>query len=294
MNLKQLFLASLVGTVVLTGCSSNETPETETETPGTQLEETGTGTETETTEGFTGTAKLERLYDATGAKTDVVVTEITFENGTPTDLSIDVLMDGQSKKELAMSGEYDMKNEGGNWAEQMELLEAYIVENDFDTTKVNISTDAGNTDAVTGVSIKVATYLTFVDELIANVKEGKTEQTGFTGVESAEQTVEGSTDVIMVDVVFDNGTPVNLVIDTKTDAGMKRELVEAGEYVMANESATWTEQVDALAAFIVANNFDLDAVTLSTDAGNTDAVAGVSIKVGGYLPVIQAALDQVK
>jgi hypothetical protein len=63
---------------------------------------------------------------------------------------------------------------------------------------------------------------------------------------------------------------------------------------MANETATWTEQIETLQKFIVENDFDLSKVTLSDDEGHTDAVSGVTIKVPSYLDSVKEALAQVK
>ena len=45
-----------------------------------------------------------------------------------------------------------------------------------------------------------------------------------------------------------------------------------------------------LAAFLAENNFDLSAVTLINEEGNTDAVTGVSIKVPALLEAVAEAL----
>ena len=52
--------------------------------------------------------------------------------------------------------------------------------------------------------------------------------------------------------------------------------------------------MDLLQKFIVDNNFDLSKVKLINDDGNTDAVSGVSIKVGTYVKAVQEVIDSVK
>ncbi len=63
---------------------------------------------------------------------------------------------------------------------------------------------------------------------------------------------------------------------------------------MANQSATWTEQIESLQDFIIENDFDLSKVILSDDEGHTDAVSGVSIKVPAFIASVEEALSQVK
>lgn len=103
--------------------------------------------------------------------------------------------------------------------------------------------------------------------------------------------IEGEDGTDIIEIVYDNGKPVNLNIDMiQEDGSSKRAASEEGTYDMGGEFA-WHEQMDLLEDFIVANNFDLSKVTLSDEAGHTDAVAGVSIKVSSYLPLIEQALE---
>ncbi|WP_300383311.1 hypothetical protein [Clostridium sp.] len=75
------------------------------------------------------------------------------------------------KKKVSADGKYVMKEgETKRWDEQMELLEVFIAENNFDLSKVKLTNDDGNTDAVSGVSIKVKTYLTALQEILDSVK----------------------------------------------------------------------------------------------------------------------------
>ena len=75
------------------------------------------------------------------------------------------------KSEASKSGAYDMKNEPGKkWHEQADLLEEFIVANDFDLSKVTLTNDEGNTDAVSGVTIKVKGYLDAVQDALDQAK----------------------------------------------------------------------------------------------------------------------------
>lgn len=127
--------------------------------------------------------------------------------------------------------------------------------------------------------------------------ETQTEQSqAFTGDKTVElPTGPEKEDTLITTVTFEEGKAVDVKIDVKqADGSMKKELAAAGKYPMANETAPWNEQVEALEKFIVENDFDLSKITLTNDEGNTDAISGVTIKVGGYLEGVQKALDEVK
>ena len=282
--LKGKLLIALASAVLFLGACSNETTEPQ-QAPETSQEAT--------TEGYTGEVKYETLYDPTGAKTDVVSITMNFESGKPTSVAIDVLMDGQSKKALAASGEYVMSQAEGalQWDAQIEAVETFLTENNFDTTKINITDEDGHTDTLTGVSMKVGTYVQLVQDLMDKVAAGETEF-GFSGSKKVEFEGEKGTDV--VEIVYNNGTPVNLNIDNiQEDGSSKRAASEEGTYDMGGE-LKWHEQMDLLEDFILANNFDTTKVNLTDEDGHTDAVTGVSIKVGSYLDLVTQALEQTK
>lgn len=118
----------------------------------------------------------------------------------------------------------------------------------------------------------------------------KVENETVENVKTFEFENEDTTDVITI-TYNEEGQPVDLSIDNiQADGSSKREAAENGTYDMGGE-LNWAEQVDALVAFIVENDFNLDTVTLTDEDGHTDAVSGVSIKVGHYLPLIEQALE---
>ncbi|MEN8078056.1 hypothetical protein ABFP60_13910 [Clostridioides difficile] len=120
----------------------------------------------------------------------------------------------------------------------------------------------------------------------------QTEQ-GFTGVKKAE--IAGEKDTTIAEVTFENGTPVAVNIDSKNaDGSMKSEASASGAYDMKNDGKKWHEQVDLLEEAIVDNKFDLSKINITDEEGHTDAVSGVSIKVGAYVEAVQEALDQAK
>ena len=118
--------------------------------------------------GFTG----EKVGEIEASNGNVTMATVQFENGKAVAVDIDVKQaDGSMKSEASKSGAYDMKNEPGKkWHEQADLLEEFIVANDFDLSKVTLTNDEGNTDAVSGVTIKVKGYLDAVEDALKQAK----------------------------------------------------------------------------------------------------------------------------
>ena len=165
MKKRSLLTLSLVGTAVLTACGKNE------ETPEVTLDVTVEETP-EVVEGYTGVAT--RVVEGESDSTQV---EVTFENGIPVGVEIDVILeDGTSKHELSTNGEYVMAEDGMAWHEQIDALETFLVENQFDFEKVPTIDEAGHVDSVSGVSISVGSYLSEVEELINQVEAGTYEE----------------------------------------------------------------------------------------------------------------------
>ena len=118
---------------------------------------------------FTGDRSVELPYDEEGK--DTIIATITFKENKPVDVNIDVKMeDGTMKKELSASGGYEMPGEIARWDEQIETLETFIVENEFDLSKITLVDEDGTTDAVSGVSIKVGSYIEGVQKALDEVK----------------------------------------------------------------------------------------------------------------------------
>ena len=290
MKFKKIVAICLLSTTLLVGCGSKN-----------EKDKSTNGSNVEQSQKFTGTKTYEKLYDETGKKGDVIVVNVEFKDGEAIKASLDVRQEnGTMKKEEAKKGNYVMKEgEAKNWGEQIELLEAFLNENKVDTSKVKITNDDGNTDAVSGVSIKVGAYVNAVKEVIDAVKDGKDLESGFTGAKIAETPYDPTgkkKDMVVTKVVFNHGKPVAVNVDVKQEDGsMKKKASEEGKYVMKEDEAKhWHEQMDLLEKFIAENNFDLLKVKLINDDGNTDAVSGVSIKVGTYVKAVQDVLDSVK
>lgn len=116
----------------------------------------------------------------------------------------------------------------------------------------------------------------------------------FTGVATATSPIEGTNDVIKVDVTFEGGNPVDVAIDVELEDGtLKSELSKSGEYVMTEEGLAWHEQIELMQDQLKANAFDIAAIELTED-GKTDAITGVSISVSDYVTVIEQLIADVQ
>ena len=124
-----------------------------------------------------------------------------------------------------------------------------------------------------------------------------TPEAKFSGVKTIELAYsETSKDMVVAEVTFENGVPKDVNIDVKLEDGtMKSKLSADGGYIMdPNAQYLWHEQIDLIENTIKENNFDLSKITLTDEAGHTDAISGVSMKISSYLNTVQKALDEVK
>lgn len=164
---------ALSAMLTFTACGSKEATAPET-TPETTVEATETPEET-TEEVAEPTVEVEeveenvkvgKVADADGGVTTATV---TYEAGAPVSIAFDYInADGSSKYEAAANGEYVMSEDGTPWNEQVDLLADFLKENDFDITKVTLTDEAGHTDAVTGVSIKVPALIQAAEAVLNN------------------------------------------------------------------------------------------------------------------------------
>lgn len=151
----RLLAAVVLSLAVFTGCGAKEeapatTPEASTEAAGTE------------------TAGSEVKKVEIPADKDTIVTEVTFENGQPVDVQIDIIMeDGSSKYEKAAAGEYVMVEGAENtWDKQIDALETFIKENNFDLSAITVN-EEGKTDVITGVSVSVPNLIQGVEQILA-------------------------------------------------------------------------------------------------------------------------------
>lgn len=138
--------------------------------------------------------------------------------------------------------------------------------------------------AFTGCGSKEAT----TETPVATAPAATTDE-AFTGEKVGEVADESGKTVATV--TFEAGKPVSVKFDyINADGSSKYEQAAAGTYVMSEGGIPWNEQVDAVAAFLAENNFDIEKVNLSDADGHTDAVTGVSIKIPDLLEAVKAAL----
>lgn len=204
----------------LVGCSSSDDK---------KEEEAPKEPEVSQEKGFTGEKTVETKYDA--EKPDMVVTTVTFEDGKPVGVNIDIKQeDGSMKSELSEKGEYVMKEgEENAWHEQMDLLEKFIVENDFDLEKITLTDDEGHTDAVSGVTVKVPAYLDGVKEALAQAKNGD-EAVDAVGTASLPATIAE----FEAGIAADGKWIITPVADVTSD----KELVVDGEFYKKDDKAS--------------------------------------------------------
>lgn len=124
---------------------------------------------------FTGTKSVEYPADTTGKINETILANVTFENGTPVDVSFDIRFeDGSLKDELSKNGGYGMDEIANKpWHEQVDLMESYLKEIKFDLDSINYTDEVGHTDAISGVSIKVKPFMDAVNKAI---EEANTQQ----------------------------------------------------------------------------------------------------------------------
>ncbi len=221
--------------------------------------------------------------------------DVTVENGKITAVDINgIKEDGSIKKDLVQSGDYDMSVAGATstWTEQANAMEAYIIENQsFDVT---VDED-GKTDAIASVTISVSPYTNLFQSFLAEstaevVEEVEVGSTVYTYAASDFDSKTGFKDTLTITLENDEIVAVD-VNAVNADGKTKKELVAAGEYDMsvAGATSTWTEQANAMEAFILENqNFDVAV----NGEGKTDAIASVTVSVNGYVDLYKEFVSE--
>lgn len=278
-----IMLSAVLAMGLLAGCGSNE--ETTTQTPET---ENTTGTTTEQA------ALADGNYFAKGEADDkgwMYMIQLDVNGGKIESVDFDaanINTAGKTKKELSESGEYGMKAGGASseWHEQAALLEQALV-GQSDTSSITLN-EEGNTDAVSGVSIKANNFVELADKALA---AGPVEQGAFKDgsyhAEQADFDEQGwkyTVDVTVFDgkIVAANWDAVN-----KDGGETKKEQSIAGTYGM-----NWHEQAQKMEADLIEKQ-DPAAIVIKED-GTQDAISGVSINVGEFVSLATEALNNAK
>ncbi len=202
---------------------------------------------------------------------------------------------GPTKKELSKSGKYGLVAKGGaqaEWHEQAAKAEAFLVETQDPTA---ISYDAeGKTDDIAGVSIGVEEFVVLAEEALANGPVGKGQYADGAYYAEEEAFAKGwkytaSLTVVNGNIVAADWNGVNI------NGGKDKDTLSAdGEYGLVAKGgaqAEWHEQAAKAEAYLLEKQ-DPTAISYKDDAGATDEIAGVSIKVKGFFEIAKKALDK--
>ncbi len=192
------------------------------------------------------------------------------EKGYGGDIVLDVAFDGSGSKITSVAVVEQSETDGvGSKIADAEFLSQFAGVEAPVTFDGYAAADDSNAalEALEGAAFTDGTYTAttgayddsgFMDELTLTVKDGKITEVNW-------------------DAVMEDGTK-------------KSVMSENGEYEMTPDGPTWKEQAEALAAALVENQ-SLSFFTMDT-AGKTDAVASVSISIGGFVNLAQQCLEQ--
>ena len=205
---------------------------------------------------------------------------ITVENGKVTGVVWDEITGGASKAELSANGQYAMKP---IWKTQSESLGAYVVENQ---TTDGILNDSGYTDVVSGVSIYAGGFVELTNKAIEQAIGTNKSIEGADGTYTAKTEPNENGDYNYCTVTIEHGKITNVVWDEITGGASKRELSEAGQYVM---KPIWKTQSESLGAYVVENQ---TTAGMMNDKGYTDVVSGVSINIAGFVDLANQAIAE--
>lgn len=197
--------------------------------------------------------------------------------------------DGNLKSVQAKNGEYVMTEDGPNWAEQAESLAQYVIENQG-LTGLTID-EAGKTDVVASVSISIGDFVAQVEECLKLASGTQVETTLKDGTyeKVAAEASNGWTSSVKLTVA--DGKITDVIWDcVDADGNLKSVQSQNGEYVMTETGATWYEQAQALAQYVIENQ-GTTGLTLD-ESGKTDVVATVSISINEFVDQVEDCLRQ--
>lgn len=297
-KLLSLLLVLVMMSSLFIGCAKTEDPVEETTAAATTAADT---TAADTTAAQTGGDLADGIYFATEEGFDensgwkgVVTLEVKDGSIVSVDWNGASINAGKDKKTTSKDGEYNMVAFGkaqSEWHEQAALAEAYLIENQgFEG--INYTDSEGHTDSIAGVSIHVNDFEALVNAALAAgpVGTGKYVDGAFFA-EDAAFGDSGWKDNASFTVINGFIVAANWNGTSKdTDKDKKSTSID-GEYKMVEfgkAQAEWHEQA-ALVEGYVTDVQDLEALTVNAE-GKTDAVAGVSISVGGFVELAKQAL----
>lgn len=206
---------------------------------------------------------------------------------------------GLDKKTSSAAGKYGMVAKGGasaEWHEQAALAEQLLVETQ-DPAAIAVKDD-GTTDAVSGVTIGVDSFVTLADAaLSAGPVAAGPYKDGYYRAEEPEFDAKSGWKYT-VDIAVMNGKIVAADWNgVHKDGGDDKDAVsKSGEYGLVAKGGAqseWHEQALKAENYLIETQ-DPTAITYTDDQGHTDAISGVSIHVVEFFDLAQQALEQAK
>jgi major membrane immunogen (membrane-anchored lipoprotein) len=205
---------------------------------------------------------------------------------------------GTDKRYRSESGAYGMVEKGdaqSKWIEQAKRTEEWLLETQ-DPTDITYTNDAGNTDAISGVTIHVKEFFDLAVDALEAGPAGygmyEDPEDGEYYAEADQFSEQGWKSTVSLTVV--SGRIVSAWWDAVPEEGGDTKKVQSknGDYGMvANSDAQWPwhEQAANAEMWLIENQ---DPTKISFDSeGNTDAISGVSIHVNDLFNLAQEALD---
>ncbi len=203
---------------------------------------------------------------------------------------------GVDKITSSESGEYGMVAKGGaisEWHEQAALAEEFLLE-EQDPAAISYTNDAGNTDAISGVTIHVKEFFTLAEKALAAgpVGYGMWED-GHYSAEAAEfSETSGWKSTVDLTVVSGYIVAANWDAVHKDGGDTKKVQSKDGRYGMVAKSdaqSEWHVQAELMEELLLEEQ---DPASIGyDDDGYTDAVSGVSIHVNDFVELSLEALE---
>ncbi|OJV63283.1 MAG: hypothetical protein BGO41_11390 [Clostridiales bacterium 38-18] len=296
-KLLSLLLVLLMVSSLFIGCGKNEEPAVETTAEETTAADT-TAADTTTAGGDLADGiyfATQPTFDAESGWKTVVTIEVAGGKIVSADWNGASVTAGKDKKTTSADGEYNMVTFGkaqSEWHEQAALAEQYLIDNQsFDG--LNYSDAEGHTDSITGVSIHVSDFVDLTAEALAAGPVGSGPYVdGTFYAEDADYGDSGWKENASFTVINGFIVAANWNGTSKdTDKDKKTASID-GDYGMVSigkASSEWHEQAAMVENFLV-DTQSLDEITLTDADGHTDAVTGVSIKVGNFIELAKKAL----
>lgn len=188
----------------------------------------------------------------------------------------------EDKRTLSQTDQYTMSDsdtESLKWHEQLEKLEAYIISNqDISTIQ---TTEDGKTDAISGVTISVNSFLQLMNTALANgpIEKGNYQD----GHYYAEQLTFTNGYKYNINLIVENGYIVAAHWDAiKEDGSLTSEH-------QTDETQSWNQQAQLLEAYLITIQ-DPTLITYNEE-NKTDAISGVTIEVNQFIELAIQALS---